>query len=225
MRRNPFPGTGPDRPRPTAFADYLVPTQGTPAQDPSDQNPADQNPAPEDTPASPAEVLNSPTAPHSPPDPYIADLPLDPYADDPPEAVTGQRPVLGRHARPMPGGVQPWQGWLPDGRIPRPVPPPRRPLSDPPPAQQQDRAARGPVFSAPVADTDIAYELHRKLQSGLPLGLDLGLDERRGSLPPEVLAAVRELRAQTMQLMSALEAAIENEGGVLWPGPARGTQR
>ena len=214
MRRNPFPGTGPERPRPTAFADYLVPTQDTPAQDST----------PQDTPA--AEVANSPTAPHTPPDPYIADLPIDPYADDPPEAITAQRPVLGRHARPMPGGVQPWQGWLPDGRIPRPVPPPRRPVQDPPP-QRQDQAARGPVFSAPVAETetDIAYELHRKLQGGLPQGLEIGPEERRGSLPPEVLAAVRELRAQTMRLMSALEAAIENEGGVLWPGPSHGAQR
>ncbi|GIH26511.1 hypothetical protein Aph01nite_48210 [Acrocarpospora phusangensis] len=182
MRRNPFPGTGPDRPRPPAFPDHLV-----------------------TTPPYPMPPVTAPTAavPRQAP-------PIDPYADDPPEAVTGQRPVQGRHARPMPVGVQPWQGWLPSEEagtvlpVGRPIPPPR-------PAP----------LSAPVADADIAYEMHLRLRTAAA-----GLQDRPGeTLSPDMVAAVRELRQQTMQLMSALEAAIENQGGVLWPGPARRAQR
>ncbi|MEO3861659.1 hypothetical protein [Acrocarpospora sp. B8E8] len=176
MRRNPFPGTGPDRPRPSAFPGHLV------------------------------------TTPPYPTPPQPAPAP-DPYADDPPEAVTGQRPVQGRHARPMPVGVQPWQGWLPSEEadtdvlpaVGRSIPAPRRPVP----------------LSAPVADADIAYEMHLRLRTAAA-----GLENRsRETLSPDMVAAVRELRQQTMQLMSALEAAIENHGGVLWPGPARRAQR
>ncbi|WP_170316782.1 hypothetical protein, partial [Acrocarpospora corrugata] len=139
----------------------------------------------------------------------------DPYADDPPEAVTGQRPVQGRHARPMPVGVQPWQGWLPAEEadtdvlpaVGHSIPQPRQPMQQ--------------MLAAPVAEADIAYEMHLKLRTAAA-----GLENRsRGSLSPDMVAAVRELRQQTMQLMSALEAAIENQGGVLWPGPARRAQR